>query len=145
MPNSQNCGGNELYYFESQTNTHDCLFYGTNNTNNELQKIAEKFNQTLVECRDSEDPSTEPACNVTPAGEEPAPDDFVTIPDDATPIPIQISAMSLPWGGLLDTNGDWNSPTKTHNNGNNVDVGFDKSRWSNHDRSMRKDYCVMLF
>ena len=125
MPNSRNCVSNELYYFESETNNHDCLYFGTENTNNELQKIAEKFNQTLIECKDTEDPSTEPACDVTPAGEEPGPDNFVMIPDDADPIPIQIKAMSLSWGGLLDNNGNWNKPTTTHNNGNNVDVGFE--------------------
>jgi hypothetical protein len=47
----------------------------------------------------------------------------VTTPAN-NPKPIRITAMSLPWGGLLDINGDWKSPHLTHNNGRVVDLGL---------------------
>jgi hypothetical protein len=32
--------------------------------------------------------------------------------------------MSLPWGGLLDINGDWNPPHSTQDNGRVADLGL---------------------
>jgi hypothetical protein len=40
------------------------------------------------------------------------------------PLPIKITAMSLPWGGLLDIKGDWNPAHSSHNDGKEVDIGF---------------------
>ena len=67
MPNSDNCIGNEFYYFESQT-SHNCIFYGTENTNNQLKQLAEDFNKRQIDCSQSSELEDEPACDVTIEG-----------------------------------------------------------------------------
>ena len=42
------------------------------------------------------------------------------------PIPIRVTAMSLPWGGLSDIGRNWEPPHYTHNAGTTIDMGFNK-------------------
>jgi hypothetical protein len=122
MPNSETCeGDSNTYIFEAQSN-HDCIFYGTENTNNDLIQIAEEFNKRQIDCSNASKPEDEPACDVTIEGLQKK--DFVTINTNNI-IPIKINAMSLPWGGLLDKNGDWSTPYFDHNDGNQADLSFD--------------------
>ena len=45
-----------------------------------------------------------------------------------TGVPVEITAMSLPWGGLLDINGNWQPPHVTHNTGRVLDISFKDRR-----------------
>ena len=74
-------------------------------TNSELAKIAERnFKQRQVDCAKARNPRTEPACDVTPSGLSEREKVFAKITGD--PIPIKVTAMALPWGGLLDIKGE---------------------------------------
>jgi len=120
MPGSASCVGGGTYYFVSQAN-HGCLFYGTSTTNDALVKIANDFAQYQVDFRNGgnfADPVTNQNVQVTTPANNPK--------------PIRITAMSLPWGGLLDAGPNsgipnaqfWNPPHSTHDRGNAVDISL---------------------
>jgi hypothetical protein len=117
MWGSTNCVGGGTYYFFRQNN-HACLFYGTAATNQGILAIANAFSQAQIDCRDG----TNSTYGQNAAGNN------LTTPGE--PKPIRITAMSLPWGGLLDMGPPalgasfWNPPHKTHDAGTAVDVSW---------------------
>jgi hypothetical protein len=118
MPGSANCTGGVNYIFARQDN-HACLFYGTQATNDAVVRIANAFALKQTECRDSQNHQ----CTIV---DDSGKTKIVTIQGE--PIPIMITAMGLPWGGLSDYPGNWVAPHKSHNTGKQVDIG-----WSNLD------------
>ena len=115
MPGANNCAGVASYIFIRQDN-HGCLFFGTVDTNFALEDIANQYLQRQIDCRMN--PGGQPCIIILPDG-TPA-----TIAINADPIPMRITAMSLPWGGLSDIFGNWRHPHETHNDGKNIDIGF---------------------
>jgi hypothetical protein len=124
MFGSASCVGGGTFTFDSQAN-HDCLFYGTPFTDDALLKVANEYSDRQIKCRD--DPSSF-ACKVTE-------DDGHTVTTQhisGNPIPIRITALSLPWGGLLDAGPGagianaklWKPPHASHNTGKQVDIGL---------------------
>lgn len=143
MPGSETCPGGDtatfggtdyqIYYFESQ-NHHGCMFYGTQAANDLLIKISKDYTQRQIDCKSNR---KSPSCVVNVEGTS------YTVRIN-TVMPIKITAMALPWGGLLDIgpdgargcgfdyNGDgksedcqlWYRPHATHSDGKNVDLGF---------------------
>jgi len=110
MPGSADCTGGGTYYFVSQ-NQHGCMFYGTAAANQAVVAIANEFAAAQIACRDGA------AYPATDAG---AP----TFTTPGEPKPIRITAMSLPWGGLNDLQGNWAAPHISHNSGTQVDLGW---------------------
>ena len=132
MFGSANCQGGGTFTLISQA-SHDpagnCLyFYGTHETNNQLVTIANDYVQRQIDCANATPRfNREPACQVDNGRESPGPR-FVSIVGE--PIPMRITAMALPWGGLNDIgqNGQyWRPPHNTHNDGKNVDLSFRNS------------------
>ena len=120
-------GTTQLIHFIKQEH-HDCLFYGTRDTNKNLETIARTYHDRQVACEASRPLFNSPACDV------PGKDAQIT-----TIKPLRVTAMSSNWGGLLDIgpaptnkcskdpNGTcdlWTSPHSTHGDGKNVDIGF---------------------
>ena len=117
-----------LYDFGPQP-MHPGEFYGTTDTIDAIQSIANAFNVAQMACKNGDNPNYQnnQGQNLsTPNG----------------PKILHISAMSLPWGGLNDighgTYGTvWNPPHITHHNGKVVDFpigdltqqGGDVSAW----------------
>lgn len=117
IPGSADCRGGGTYFFDKQKQ-HGCLFYGTDQTNEALIRIANEFVQKQIDCRDS--PGSN-ACKIKDASNPPK---DVTVKISGEPIPMKITAMSLPWGGLHDIKGKWKTPHKTHNDGKVADIGL---------------------
>jgi hypothetical protein len=131
MYNSASCLGTTEYLFQRQKN-HACDFYGTAKVNEALVRIAHKYVVRQQECinyiANPTNPPTDPnPCNIK---HEPSPGNIkdYTLYLTGAPRKMEISAMSGPWGGLLDigpsTGQFWNPPHKTYNNGKNVDIAF---------------------
>jgi hypothetical protein len=83
------------------------LFYGTANgngistvgTNDAIMAIANEFSQRQKNCRDPHSPSTDCSSSIDPVNNnQPAPKIPVNLPPDFEPVPMIITAMSLPWG-----------------------------------------------
>jgi hypothetical protein len=120
MPGAHNCAGTNNYFFVPQTN-HGCEFYGTADSNTALSDLANTYMQQQIACNNS--PNHE--CEV-PAGDL----GNVRVRIDNI-IPMRITAMSLPWGGLSDIGPGgcptcifWYQPHKSHNDGREIDVGL---------------------
>lgn len=86
--------------------------YGTPDTNQLLAQIAAEFIAAQIACQNGDDDSY---------GKNQQANNFKT---PGPPKPIFITAMSLPWGGLNDIDGDWNPSHYTHNNGQVADIPF---------------------
>lgn len=158
MPGSEDCpivtqpiiyGDARNYRFEMQ-NFHDCSFFGTEQTNLSINRIANAYMQRQMDCmRISEEFCLVPTqANSYDRQKHWDPDPSlwrpmtsIKRPEDLRP--IRVTAMSLQWGGLLDIgprgclqdydgpgpNPDepcrfWQYPHKTHNNGKVVDIGI---------------------
>ena len=119
---------NGSFFFERQSN-HGCIFYGTPSTNDAVKRIANNFTQKQIDCRDS--PNNQ--CTII---DDKGKQRTITIKGE--PKPIKITAMNLPWGGLLDIGPDgcktckfWNPPHKSHNTGKELDIGFKNLKLAN--------------
>jgi hypothetical protein len=110
MPGSANCKGAGGYTFAEQSQSkHGCLFYGTDATSQSIVKIASSFAKMQKECQKG--------CTIK--------DDkgnSVQIKTPGNPKQLVITAMSLPWGGLLDINRNWSPPHSGHYDGKGVDI-----------------------
>ena len=122
MPNlqaiqgSENCIGGSSYKIQKQTN-HGCMFYGTSFTNDALLKIGDEYSQRQTDCINAGNNfNNDEACKVSNT-------EFVKITGSS--VQMKITAMALPWGGLSDIKGTWVPSHYTHNDGKNVDIGFD--------------------
>ncbi|MGE5635220.1 MAG: peptidoglycan-binding domain-containing protein, partial [Deltaproteobacteria bacterium] len=122
MFNSTNCSGDgRTFFFEKQTN-HGCIFYGTPSTNDAILRIANDFVQKQIDCKNS--PKNQ--CTII---DDKGKNRTITIKGE--PIPIKITAMNLPWGGLSDIKGSWNPPHKSHYSGKEIDIGFGNLKLAN--------------
>ena len=143
MPGSEICppgpggilyGNAKNYFFEKQ-GFHGCSFYGTDETNLALNRIANEYANLQRYCKLN---FGNPACKVPSEDNsldvngnwDPSPSKWtdVDLRNISFSQPIKITAMSLPWGGLLDIGPKygifWQTPHSTHNNGKVVDIGF---------------------
>ena len=114
MPDSATCTGNSNYYFARQ-GKHECIFYSTPATNEAMARIAKAFVDKQTECKSK--PGGK--CSLTIASGENV---TFTIVGDVKK--VRITAMTLPWGGILDIGGDWKNPHVTHSRGKAVDIGL---------------------
>jgi hypothetical protein len=116
MPGSLSCRGGGTFSFSTQSN-HGCLFYGTSQTNQAILEIANEYASRQIECRDN--PGSN-ACRVTTDV-----NNQITIAITGNnPVPIIITAMGLPLGGLSDISGNWNPPHRSHNTGKQIDLAI---------------------
>jgi hypothetical protein len=143
MHGSTNClGGGTFVFQRGGQQNHGCLYYGTPFTNDHILSIANEYVQRQIDCANAAPHfNTEPACQIDNGPGSPgAP--FVMIRGAA--LPMKITAMALPWGGLndigrnagctFDYDGnpatpkteceEWKPPHQSHNDGKNVDIGF---------------------
>lgn len=109
-------GGGGTYFFEVQ-GKHGCLFYGTPKTNQAIIEIANAFAEKQIACRDN---NAKHQCDIT---DDKGRKKTITITSN-DPVPIKITAMNLPWGGLSDISGKWEQPHKSHKSGKEVDIGM---------------------
>lgn len=120
------CATTAEYVIISADN-HGCLFYGTGDTNQAIRDIAAQFNNLQQVCADTLAPDF--GCDLA-NGSDKNKDVHVAI--SGPPVPIRITAMSLPWGGLYDIGPStdcvscilWQPPHSTHKSGKEVDLGF---------------------
>ena len=123
------CGGEHVpldspWFFEKQTR-HDCIFYGTEATNDALVRIANEFMQRQMDCA------------FNPGGNACKIEGSITVSiSKKHMVGTKITAMSLPWGGLHDIKGNWKPSHHTHGNGRIVDLGF---AWFEDSNLGRKD------
>jgi hypothetical protein len=124
-PGSDGGAGGATYYFTNQSN-HGYEFWGTGNTNQKIVEIANAFYNAQIACKNGA------------SAQEILGDNFVhndysfdatangprTFTTPGTPLKLRITAMSLPWGGLLDIKGGWDQPHQTHNDGTVADFGW---------------------
>ncbi|MGC2381468.1 MAG: hypothetical protein WA631_00005, partial [Nitrososphaeraceae archaeon] len=106
--------------------------YGTHNTDTTIQTIASNFIQKQQTCRDH---PSDNACVVT---DDNGNDIRVHLDPHTQIVPVRITAMTLPWGGLHDIGPApdcrtghpnhpcdfWDTPHKTHDDGKQADLGF---------------------
>ncbi len=125
MPGSERCppghigesfGGTEGYFFVKQ-DFHECLFYGTAGMEGALIDLANAYVEKQKECMNNLDGQ----CSIQ-LGPNPT-DPIISVGIDRV-IPLGITSMSLPWGGLSDDNGDWQTPHNFNNNGMEVDISW---------------------
>lgn len=95
---------------------HYCLFYGTATTNFSIEVIAAQYFERQSDCSQN---SSSPACIIHLGTNS-----IQIVHINGKPKTLTITAMSLPWGGLSDINGNWENPHSTHNNGRSVDIGW---------------------
>jgi hypothetical protein len=130
LAGSSDCKGTgQNYFFESQGG-HGCLFYGTSGTNEAIIRIADNFagNQTKCIRNYFLIPGGTP-CIIK--DDKNADYTVTTSMGSIKVIPMKITAMSLPWGGLLDIGPkgckkcvEWKPPHNTHTSGKELDIGF---------------------
>lgn len=110
MAGSAACKGAGDYAFaEQKQSKHGCLFFGTEATNQSLAKIAKDFIKMQKDCQKG--------CTIKDDNGK-----DLQIKTPGNPKPLVITAMSLPWGGLLDINRDWSPPHSGHYDGKGVDI-----------------------
>ena len=106
------------FYTITRQDNHACLFYGTVDTNQATRDIAAQFNNLQTVCSAT---GPDRGCLLSRANDDRT-DRRVSI--TGVPVPLRINAMSLPWGGLSDIQGNWLPSHFTHKTGKEVDLGF---------------------
>ena len=126
-------GGGGTFFFGSQTN-HGCIFWGTQQANDALVRIANSYVAKQQDCiyyiiahPNPATRSNNPAVNPCLINHETSPGVVIQnyqLQLAGNPLAMKITAMSLPWGGVHDISGNWSPPHASHNDGKNVDIGF---------------------
>jgi hypothetical protein len=109
-------GGN--YTFSPQGGSkHGCIFFGTAESNQALQRISDEFMRRQQACANNQ---TGAECLVEYQGS------LYKVTINGAPQKIQINAMGLPWGGITDNVKQilWFPPHLSHNDGRQVDLSF---------------------
>lgn len=124
-PGSEDGSGGGTYYFPGQSN-HGDLYYGTESTNQILVQIANAFYNAQIACRDGASAQDVLPANYPQNGytTDPLTNTPRTYTTPGEPKKLRITAMSLPWGGLLDIGGDWKHPHSSHSTGKVADLGW---------------------
>jgi len=126
MPGSENCpvgsigssfgGDSSGNYFFIKQPFHECEFYATDETIGAIRDLANLYVEKQKECIQN---NVDGICQIT-IGSQPSSDTIPVQMDNV--IPLGITQMSLPWGGLDDINGNWQTPKHFNNDGKEVDI-----------------------
>ncbi len=128
---SQDGSGGGTFYFSGQSNHGEFdddtgLYYGTDSTNQTLVQIANDFYNAQIACRNGASAQDVLPANYPHNGytTDPATNTPRTFTTPGEPMRLRITAMSLPWGGLLDITGNWKHPHSSHSTGRVADLGW---------------------
>jgi hypothetical protein len=127
-PGSADGSGGGTYYFVEQHGAqgHGYLFWGTEATNDALIQIANAFNAAQIACQNGASAATVLSAGYPQNGynTDPQTNGPRTFTTPGEPKQLRITAMSLPWGGLLDIECGWNPGHYSHNTGKVADFSW---------------------